>query len=753
MKIYSIVVLSILFTISCSKVQEEKLLVDYVNLYIGTTGEHAQDYGGTLPSVTMPFGMTQWCAMTRENEISVNPYHYNDSNIIGFIGTHQPAIWMGDYGFVSFMPQTGSPKIKAKERALTFRHKDETVSPYFYSVAMGENDKKMKVEMTASTRCSMTKILYPTTDTASMSIEISREKGYAGYVKILPDKKTVIGYSSDRQTSLWGMDKISPELKNFKGYFVILFDKEIQSFSTWNYLLTNTASTEPVVEIQRNNAELTSDRLGAYISFGKLNSTLKVKIATSFISFEQAYQNLEKEIPDWDFQKVSDNTRDTWEEYLQRVKVEGGTHDQKVSFYTAMYRSLLFPRIFSEYGRYYSAFDDSIHNGVSYNDYSLWDTFRALHPWLTIAAPEHVSPMITSKLQMYKEGGWLPMWPNPAETNIMIGTHSDAVISDAVNKGFKDFDLALAYEAVYKNAMTPPAGDETNKWLERDKWSGNEARGGLTYYKKLGYLPVDKYDWSASKTMEYAYNDYCVAQIAKEVGKKDDYNFFMARSKNYKNVYNKEIGFMQGRNSKGEFVVDYENKLRAFCEGSHWEYLFCAMHDMPGLIQLMGGAEIFENKLDAVFKENHYRHANEPSHHYAYLYNYCGKPYKTQEKTRQLMDSLYYNAPDGLCGNDDCGQMSAWYLFGAMGFYPVAPGSGEYAIGSPIFSKVTINLVAPYPSRKIQIIATNNSAQNKYVKSVSVDGRKLKTFFITHQELVNCKEIVFEMGSKPVNSN
>lgn len=734
--------------LSCSQARTNESLVDYVNLYIGTTGEHTQDYGGTLPSVTMPFGMTQWCAMTRENEISVNPYHYNDSSIIGFIGTHQPNIWMGDYGFVSFMPQTGSMKIAANDRALPFRHEDEKVSPYFYSVAMGEKNKKINVEMTASIRCSMTKILYPTTDSACMSIEISREKGYPGYVKILSDKKTVIGYSSDRQTSLWGMDKISPELKNFKGYFVIQFDKEIQSYSTWNYVFANKTRTEPVIEIQQNNAERTSDRVGAYISFGKLNSALKVKIATSFISFEQAYQNLANEIPDWDFQKVSDRVRDIWEEQFQRVKVEGGTHDQKVSFYTAMCRSLQYPRIFSEYGRYYSAFDDSIHKGISYNDYSLWDTFRALHPWLTIAAPEHVSPMITSMLQMYKEGGWLPMWPNPAETNIMIGTHSDAVIADAVNKDFKDFDLELAYQAVYKNAMTPPDGDATNKWLERDKWAGYEARGGLTDYKKLGYLPVEKYDWSASKTMEFAYNDYCVAQVAKAVGKTDDYKFFMSRSGNYKNVYNKEIGFMQGRNSNGEFVVDDENKLRAFCEGSHWEYLFCAMHDIPGLIQLMGGAESFEKKLDENFTQGHYRHANEPGHHYAYLYNYVGKPWKTQKIARELMGSLYSNTPDGLCGNDDCGQMSAWYLFSAMGFYPVAPGSGEYAIGSPIFDKVTINLRAPYPNKKIKIIARNVSEKNKYVKSVSIDGKKLDKPFISHKDIVGCNEIVFEMVNR-----
>ena len=503
----------------------------------------------------------------------------------------------------------------------------------------------------------------------------------------------------------------------------------------------------------------TGDHLGGYVYFDtQEEESVQVKIATSFISIEQARQNLKNEIPDWDFEKLVANNRASWKTYFDRVKVHGGTEDQKTVFYTALYRTLQYPRIFSEYGKYYSAFDDTIHKGVSYNDYSLWDTFRALHPWLTLVAPEHVNPMIQSLLQMYDEGGWMPKWPNPTYSNIMIGTHSDAVIADAFVKNFRGYDVNKAYEAVYKNAMTPPDHDTEMRWADREITKLYEGRGGLTWYKEKGFVPADKANESVSRTLEFAYNDFCVAQIAKGLGKNDDYDYFMKRSQNFRNVYNSETGFMRARNYDGSFLTDVGSHVdeveqiveEGITEGGRWTYLFCAMQDVPGLISLLGGKDKFTNMLDLNFDEGHFQHRNEPGHHFIYLYNYAGNPSKTQEKIWEHTPLNYKNAPDGLSGNDDCGQMSAWYIFSSMGFYPVCPGDGQYAIGSPLFPKITLQLPAPY-NKNITIIAEGVTEGKKYIKSLTMDGNPITTPFIKHDDLVSCNELLFEMSDTPTD--
>ncbi len=451
-------------------------------------------------------------------------------------------------------------------------------------------------------------------------------------------------------------------------------------------------------------------------------------------------------------------TEPDWKTYFDRVKVDGGTEDQKTVFYTALYRTLQYPRIFSEYGKYYSAFDDTIHEGVSYNDYSLWDTFRAQHPWLTLVAPEHVNPMIQSLLQMYDEGGWMPKWPNPTYSNIMIGTHADAVIADAFVKNFRDYDLNKAYEAVYKNAMTPPENDTEMRWADREITKFYEGRGGLTWYKEKGFVPADKANESVSRTLEFAYDDFCVAQIAKGLGKNDDYDYFMKRSQNFRNVYNSETGFMSARNYDGSFLTDMNSHVdeaeqiveEGITEGGRWTYLFCAMQDVPGLISLTGGKEKFTNMLDQNFDEGHFQHRNEPGHHFIYLYNYAGDPSKTQEKIWEHTPLNYKNAPDGLSGNDDCGQMSAWYIFSSMGFYPVCPGDGQYVVGSPLFPKITLQLPAPY-NKNITIIAEGVTEGNKYIKSLTMDGNPIFTPFIKHDDLVSCSELIFEMSATPTD--
>jgi len=709
--------------------------IDEVNPMIGTTGPSVFDYGGMIPGVATPFGMTHWTAVTRENKISACPYNYSDSTIEGFLGTHQPAIWMGDYGYVSLMPSSGDLKTSRK---LPYNHHDEISAPNYYSVKMDNEGKPLKAELTATTRAGFLKFTFPAAETSHIVVTAIRSKQFKGFIQISAKDQEIIGYNPDRMSA-----ELGPPLPNFKGYFVVQFSKPFASFGTWEE-----------EAIHPGNSQQSGHRMGGYATFSTTQGeVIDVKIGTSFISIDQARDNLKREIPDWDFDRVKIEGRRIWNEGLGKIKIQGGSKDDRVNFYTAMYHSLLFPRIFSEYGRYYSAFDDRVHNGVSYNDYSLWDTFRAEHPLLLLIQPERVPDMITSLLQMYDEGGWMPKWPNPTYSNIMIGTHADSVIADAYVKGFRGFDLNKAYAATYKNAMTPPDGDTNNRWIDRAPWTAFEARGGLSWYKSLGFVPQDKTDESVSRTLEFAYGDFCVAQLAKAVGKKDDHEMFMKRSRNYKNLYDPAQGFMRPKKADGswdeESWASREDRKPGFTEGSPWTYLFCEMQDIPGMIALMGGEQKFAAKLDENFSGGHYRHDNEPGHHYTYLYDYCGQPWKTQEKVRETMASQYHNSPDGLSGNDDCGQMSAWYIFSAMGFYPVTPGSPVYAIGSPLFEKATIMLDKPYKKGTFTVIAKNQSPKNKYIQSATLNGEPLRKPFIQHADIAKGSTLIFVMGPQP----
>lgn len=727
--------------------QNRKKEVDFVNTIIGTP---AKGKGGTMPCVGPPFAMTNFTAQTNENRMNRMPYVYEDSTIIGFMATHQPTVWMGDYGYVSVMPQTGRLSVLPEDRAMKFDHREEITKPYYYAVNMKNNSGTViKGEMTATERCGFMKFTFPKSDSSHLIIHgininknlddannrsEKRLEKLTGYVRIDTLRNEIVGYNPDRTAY-----NLGPELPHFNGYFVIQFNKPIRDYGTW--------SDDTVT---KHSTERFGKRMGAYIGFStKKDEQVYAKIATSFISMEQARYNLSKEIAGWDFKKTEEQTKDKWQESLERIQVEGITDDERTIFYTAMFHTLLFPRIFSEYGKYYSAFDDKVHEGESYNDYSLWDTFRALHPLLLLTQPERVNPMITSMLQMYKEGGWLPMWPNPAETNIMIGTHADAVIADAYVKGFRGFDINLAYEAMRKNAMVPPDND-TKRWgYDREEWEGNgfEGRIGLSYYHSLGYVPSDRAAESVSRTLEYALDDYCIAQVAKGLGKEEDYRRLIGWSGNYRNLYNVKTGFMEPRLYNGEWGGDIKE---SFTEGSPWTYLFCAMQDVPGLIELMGGNRTFIEKLNENFREGHYAHNNEPGHHYAYLYNYAHEPWKTQELIRKITRENYFNKPQGINGNDDCGQMSAWYIFSVMGFYPVTPGSGIYAIGAPQYPKSKLSFVADGEKRELRIIANNLSEENKYVQKVTFNGVPLREYFIDHSSLVKGGTLSFDMGATPL---
>jgi predicted alpha-1,2-mannosidase len=741
--------------VSAQKSSKAKEIVDYVNPLIGSPfAGFAADLqgGGTTPLVGRPFAMTNFMLQTHENKMSRMPYIYEDTTVIGFIATHQPTVWMGDYGYVSVMPEVGALKLLPKERTVYFDHKTEISKPYYYSVDLKlPNHQKLKGEIAGASRCGMFRFTFPKSDESHIlvqGINLNPELNDAnndlthriatlkGFVHVDVKNGEITGYNPDRQSA-----QLGPELPNFKGYFIIQFDKSIDSYGTWNQN-----------DAQAGGTDVYGTRIGAYISFKtKKNEVITLRIATSFVSLDQARENLLREIPDGNFDHLVKSTKDIWQKNLSCMEVQGVTEDQKAIFYTALFHTMLFPREFSEYGKYYSAFDDTIHEGVAYNDYSLWDTYRAQHPLLIFTQTARVNDMITSLLQMYKQGGWLPMWPNPTETNIMLGSHADAVIADAYIKGFRGFDTALAYEAVRKDGLVPPDNDTHRKWGDRELWQAAEARGGLSYYHSIGYVPVDKVLESVSRTIEFSMDDYCVAQMAKAQGKMSDYKRMMEWSKNYENVYNKDVKFFAPRNFDGSWL-DASHENDGFTEGDKWTYAFGVMHDMPGMISLMGGNEAFATMLDSNFSGGHYHHDNEPGHHYVYLYDYCGQPWKTQELVRKHTSINYLNKPLGLNGNDDCGQMSAWYLFGVMGFYPVTPASGIYAIGAPQFPHVVMNYMNNGKAAQLEIDAVNLSEANMYVQKVTLDGRSIDHPFISHQEILNGQRLVFEMGSKP-NTN
>lgn len=703
---------------------------DYVDPLIGTQGLFV--YGRTTPFVTPPFGMTHWTPMTNLPRIGWSQYRYDKQQIIGFCGSHKPAMWMGDYGQVTLMPGVGEIVPGTSRRALTYEHTREKSHPFSYEVDLfTEEGKKIEVAMTATTHCGYFRIRYPYGNDGYLLVEASRAKQFPGSITIDYDNREITGYNGDR-----GSAKIGPKLPGFKGYFVLQFDRPFAKYGVWE---NN--------KVFQNREQRTGDQVGAFVRFieGKEGPWVEVKVGTSFISIEQARKNLEAEIPHWDFNRTEQNLKNEWDRYLNRITIEGASEDEKAVFYTALYHSLLFPRRFSEQGRYFSAFDDTVHTGESYTDYSLWDTYRAQHPLLILVAPEHVPGMCQSLVQMYEEGGWLPKWPNPTYTNIMIGTHADAVLADAYIKGVRGFDAETAYEAMYKNAMTPPSGDDKNEWKDRAKWTAYEARGGLSHYKKLGYVPVDQTDESVSRTLEFAYGDFCVAQMASALGKLEDFTYFRDRSKSYANVYNGHTGFMAPRNSQGDW---HKKTGKGFTEGSPWTYLFAVQQDIPGLIDLMG-KEKFLQRLDETFEKGHYVHTNEPGHHFAYLYNYAGLPHKTQELIAQIRTEHYKNAPDGLTGDDDCGQMSAWYVFSALGLYPVTPGSETYALSTPQFNRTVLHFDPENPDRTLEIRAPGKTPERWYVKSVSWNGTKLTEPFIRHSTLMQGGILEFEMGDPP----
>ncbi len=701
--------------------------VDWVNAYIGTQGE-GSEYGGTMPLVTAPFGMTNWTAQTRQNRISVSSYEYDDTTLSGFIGTHQPAIWMGDFGYVTLMPEIGEIKVAPDSRKLSFTRADEVATPYFYSVKLQtKSGDEILSELTATEHCGYLRFTFPRGSEGSVYVEGTR-LNIKGEIVVDAARREITGFNPDRMDSHLGPFK----LPNFKGYFVVRFRNPVRDA----HAIDGVRSLPGEVSADNTNA-------GAYATFDtRENNVVEAQVGTSFISIDEARAHLDTELPSWDFDKTRAALKKIWNDKLGAISIDGASDDERHIFYTGLYHALLYPRSMTEDGRYYSGFDDKVHTGTSYTAFSIWDTFRAENSLLTLIAPERIDGMIQALLQDYREGGWMPKWPNPSYTNIMIATHADSLVAEAINKGFHGFDRKLAYAAVYKDAMTPPDEDQTRHWYDGEPFTPYEARAGLSWFKELGFIPADKTSESASSMLEDTYDDYAVAQVARAVSNDKDYRFFLERSRAYRNIFNPATGFMQAKNADGSWA----SADAGWTEGDKWVYLFAPLHDIAGVMQLLGGEAPFIAKLDEHFSGGHNKHDNEPSHHYGYLYDFAGVPWKTQARVRAIAREAYSNTPTGILGNEDCGQMSAWYIFTAMGFYPLNPASAEYMIGSPLFKRATLNLPN---GRHFEISAAENSPANVYIQSAKLNGKPLAVPVITYAQIEAGGKLEFAMGPQP----
>lgn len=713
--------------------------VDFVNPLMGSDSKPDLSNGNTYPAIALPWGMNFWTPQTGKMGDGWI-YTYAADKIRGFKQTHAPSPWMNDYGQFSIMPVTGKPVFNEDERASWFSHKSEIVKPYYYSVYLADYD--VTTEIAPTERAAFFKFTFPQNDKSYVVID-AFNKG--SYVKIIPSENKIIGYSTKNSRGV---------PTNFKNYFVIQFD---QPFEEINSFSDKTLS---------KNQEVTADHVGAVIGFKtKKGQVISAKVASSFISFEQAELNL-KEIGSDSFETIKQKGRDTWNKKLGTIITEGGTKEQNQVFYSCLYRTMLFPRKFFEYDKngnivHYSPYNGEVVPGYMFTDTGFWDTFRALFPLLNILEPELNSNIQEGLLNAYKESGWLPEWGSPGLRNVMVGNNSASVVAEAYlkNKEKYKYDIEALYQALIHGANNEGPLNAVGRF-------------GVNYYNKLGYVPYDvSINESAARTLEYAYDDFSIYQLGKALGKpKKEIELYRKRSLNYKNLFDPETKLMRGKLANGKFMSPF-NPFKwgdAFTEGNSWHYTWSVFHDVDGLINLMGGKTKFVEKLDEVFSlepifnEDYYKeviheiremqianmgqyaHGNQPIQHMIYLYAYADAPWKTQYWVRETMNRMYKPTPDGYCGDEDNGQTSAWFVFSALGFYPVCPTCNEYVIGAPLFKKVTINLEN---GKQIVINALNNNADNKYIKKTSLNGAEYDKNFFTHQDLMNGAVIDFEMNN------
>ena len=732
--------LAISFTGQGQIINEISDPVDYVNPLMGTDSEPGLSNGNTYPAIGVPWGMNLWTPQTGKMGHGW-AYTYDAYKIRGFKQTHQPSPWMNDYGQFAIMPVIGM-KFDQDQRASWFSHKAEIVKPYYYKVYLADHD--VTVALTPTERAAQFKITFPESDSAYLVVDPFDE---GSYVKVIPEENKIIGY-----TTKYARGK----LINFKNYFVLKFDKAFDNVHTWegNNLALG------VAEMEGNHA-------GALVGFKtSKEETVNIRVASSFISFEQAELNLERELARDDFETTKKKARDLWNDKLGRIKVSGGTIDQIRTFYSCLYRTLFFPNKLYEINEenemmHWSPYNGKILPGYMFAGTGFWDTFRALYPFLNLVYPSINIEMQAGLVNDFKEGGWLPEWSSPGYANIMVGNNSASVVSDAYIKGLRGYDIETLYEALIHGANN--AGPMTAV-----------GRAGAEYYKTLGYVPYDVgINESAARTLEYAYDDFTIYQLARTLKKpKKEIKYYAERSLNYKKLFDPSSGLMRGKNKDGSFQSPF-NPFKwgdAFTEGNSWHYSWSVFHDVQGLIDLMGGKANFVMKLDSVFDlppifdesyygsviheiremqiadMGQYAHGNQPIQHMIYLYNYAGAPWKAQYWVRETMNRMYLPTPDGYCGDEDNGQTSAWYVFSAMGFYPVCPAVNEYVLGAPLFQKITLELEN---GNELVINAPGNNAHNRYVNELKINGKVSTKNYLDHNELMRGAILDFEMTDKP----
>lgn len=714
---------------------------DYVNPLMGTQSTFELSTGNTYPAIARPWGMNFWTPQTGKMGDGWQ-YTYTANKIRGFKQTHQPSPWINDYGQFSIMPVVGKPEFDENKRASWFAHKGETAKPYYYKVYLAEHD--VVTELTPTERAAMFRFTFPESEHSYVVVDAFDK---ASSVKIDVANRRITGYSTRNSGGV-------PD--NFRNYFVIEFDKAF----TYKAVVDNKT-------LIAESTETTSAHAGAIIGFAtKKGETVHARVASSFISEEQAIQNL-KELGDDTFDTLVEKGKDAWNDVLGRVEVEGGDLDQYRTFYSCLYRSLLFPRKLYEVDAsgtivHYSPFNGKVLPGYMYTDTGFWDTFRCLFPLLNLIYPSVNKEIQEGLINTYKESGFFPEWASPGHRGCMVGNNSASVLVDAYMKGVRVDDVATLYEGLlHATENVHPEISST-------------GRLGYEYYNRLGYVPYDvKINENAARTLEYAYNDWCIYKLAKELKRpKKEINMFAHRAMNYQNLFDKETLLMRGKNKDGKFMAPF-SPLKwgdAFTEGNSWHYTWSVFHDPQGLINLMGGDDVFVSMLDSVFSVppvfddsyygqviheiremtvmnmGNYAHGNQPIQHMIYLYNYAKQPWKAQYWLRQVMDRLYTPTPDGYCGDEDNGQTSAWYVFSALGFYPVCPGTDQYVLGAPLFKKATVHFEN---GKAIEIKAPQNSCTNLYIKDMKVNGAEYSKNYVTHSLLQNGRVVDCVMSDTP----
>jgi len=718
-------------------------LVDYVNPLMGTDSDFNLSNGNTYPAIATPWGMNFWTPMTSKMGDGWT-YKYDENKIRGIKQTHQPSPWINDYAAFSFMAVTGELKYKEDERGSWFSHKAETVKPHHYKVYLADYD--VTAEISPTERAAHFKFTFPESESSFIILD-AFFKG--SMVKIIPEERKIIGYCRNNSGGV-------PE--NFHNYFVAEFDKDFEVNHTWNndWIL------------KKKSTESEGEHVGAIIGFKtKKGEAVHVKVASSFISLEQAQLNLSREIGADSFQQTKEKAQQSWEKELSRIQIEDDNIDHIKTFYSSLYRVLLFPRKFYEFDInndivHYSPYNGEVLPGYMFTDNGFWDTFRAVFPFFNMMYPELNGNIMKGLANTYKESGWLPEWASPGHRDCMIGSNSAPIISDAFLKGVQDMDTEVLLEAMLKNASVAE-GRPVN----------SVGRAGLEYYNSLGFVPYNVgINENAARTLEYAYADFTIAKMAEKLGKTEVAEKYFKQSMNYKKLFDPSTNLMRGKNKEGDFQTPF-NPLKwgdAFTEGNSLHYTWSVFHDVQGLIDLMGGKEIFASKLDEVFamppdfddsyygftiheiremqivNMGNYAHGNQPIQHMIYLYNYANQPYKAQEKVRKVLTELYSATPDGYCGDEDNGQTSAWYVFSSLGFYPVTPGVDEYVIGSPLFKKATINLEN---GNQFTIQSLNNSKDNFYIQSVKLNGKEYNNSYINFDDIQKGGKLKFELSNAP----